>query len=317
MREFLRIAEQAERQAGMVSRRQLLANGVRPGVVLAATRSGRLLSVHHGVYRLAGAPITEKSLPWAAILWSGFEAVLSHRSAGWWGWKLDGLGRKPPQQIELITARDCRWVAPRNIRVRRVVDFDFRLDSTIHNSLPCTTLARTIADLAAVLEPQALEQAFDCAVKRVDDFDGDVLRVLRRIGNKGRAGNAALRAVANRNPTTKTGSPLEVIVRDALTNAGIPLPMSQLATEDRHGDQAAVVDFSWPDRLVVLFVHSNLWHRSRAEVEKDRTQSNALVAAGWRVLTVSSRRLLDDGEAFFAELRATLALDARPSFGSL
>ncbi len=296
----------------MVSRRQLLANGVRPGVVLAATRSGRLLTVHHGVYRLAGAPISERSLPWAAVLWSGFEAVLSHRSAGWWCWKLDGLGRKPPQEIELITARNCRWVAPRNIRVRRVVDFDFRLDSTIHNNLPCTTMARTVADLAAVLDPQALEQAFDSAVKRVDDFDSEVFRLLRRIGNKGRAGNAALRAVANRNPTLKTGSPLEIVVRDALTKAGISSPLAQFSADDRHGAQAGIVDFSWPDRLVILFVHSNLWHRSRAEVEKDRTQTNALVAAGWRVLTVSLRRLLDDGEAFFHELRATLALDARP-----
>jgi hypothetical protein len=309
MNGFQPVAKLAERQGGLVSRQQILRLGISRDAVKRALQSGALLKARRGVFRVPGGSLTDMTRLWAAVLWCGFDAYLSHRTAAWC-WGLDGVGTRLPARLELITRTDSRWVAPPDIHVRRALKLNPRLETTIRKGLPCTTLARTLIDLAAVLEPQALEQAFDSAVRRADDFDRDVFKLLRRLGSARRKGHGLITAVADRNPTLKTGSPLEIITRDVLLMAGIRQPLPQFSVRDANNEQIAVVDFAWTERNVALFVHSDRWHRSRGAVEKDRAQTNALVAAGWRVLAVTDQRLRKDRAGFLDELRATLTLDA-------
>ncbi len=232
MNGFAPIAKLAERQAGLVSRQQILRLGLSRDAVKRALRSGALLKVRRGVFRVPGASLTDATRLWAAVLWCGFDAYLSHRTAAWC-WDLDGVGTKVPARIELITRHDWSWVAPPDIHVRRAVKLNPRLETTIQKGLPCTTLARTLIDLAAVLEPQALEQAFDSGVRRVDDLDRDVFALLGRLGSRGRKGHRLITAVADRNPTLKTGSPLELVTRDVLLMAGIRPPLAQYSVRAR------------------------------------------------------------------------------------
>jgi hypothetical protein len=107
MKGIQRLVLRARRQAGHVSRQQLLERDFRRSSIARAVKSRLLFRVHEGVYRVAGAPDTTEGRLWAAVLWAGDGAVLSHKTAAWWVWSLDGLGRRRPGAVDLTSWRSC------------------------------------------------------------------------------------------------------------------------------------------------------------------------------------------------------------------
>ena len=82
----LAIAGLADRQHGVVARRQLLAMGLGRRAIGGRLARGNLLEVHYGVYAVGRRTLTKKGLGMAAVIAAGPGAVLSHRSAGrLWG----------------------------------------------------------------------------------------------------------------------------------------------------------------------------------------------------------------------------------------
>jgi hypothetical protein len=80
------VARLAERQHGVVARRQLLAAGLTREAMARRIRVGRLYCLYRGVYA-AGHRLLSPEARWmAAVLAAGPHAVLSHRSAAaLWG----------------------------------------------------------------------------------------------------------------------------------------------------------------------------------------------------------------------------------------
>jgi hypothetical protein len=303
-----RFVFRARRQAGLISRAQLLAAKVSSSAIGRGLAAGTLAPLHPGVYRLAGVPDSTDLLPWAAVLWAGDGAVLSHRSAAWWIWRLDGLGRRPPDIVELSVRRSQHLIPPPRIRLYRAAQLRRGADVGLVRGLPCTSLERTLIDLASVLDRLPLEQALDSAARRNRGVYASTREALTRLGSQGRAGTAVLAQLLALEPISPTGSPLEVRVRAALRQAGIPVPMPQLVIEDRNGDLAAVVDFAWPKERVVLFVHSREFHSTPLAHEKDFRQIAALSAANWTVLPLTSRRFDEERESVIEELKHALGL---------
>jgi putative AbiEi antitoxin of type IV toxin-antitoxin system len=80
------IAQLAERQHGVVARRQLLDLGLGRGAISERLACKRLHRVHRGVYAVGHRVISQRGWWMAAVLASGPDAVLSHRSAAaLWG----------------------------------------------------------------------------------------------------------------------------------------------------------------------------------------------------------------------------------------
>jgi hypothetical protein len=308
VRHLNRFVFRARRQAGLISRSQLLAAKVSSAAIGRAVDAGTLSPLHPGVYRLAGVPDSTDLLPWAAVLWAGDRAVLSHRSAAWWIWRLDGLGRRPPDVIEVVVPHSQQLRPPRGVHVYRAVELRRGADIGTMRGLPCTSLERTLIDLARVLEPLALEQALDSAARRNPGIYASTREALTRLGSKGRAGTTVLAQLLALEPVSPSASPLEVRVRVALREAGIPVPMPQVAIEDRNGDLAAVVDFAWEKERVVLFVHSREFHSTLLAHEKDFRQISALMAAGWKVLPLTTKRFEEERDSVIAELKHVLGL---------
>ena len=71
----------ARNQAGVVSRPQALSSGLTRGMIDTKVRSGRWRQVHRGVYATFSGPMTRKTQLWAAVLYAGQGAYLSHRTA--------------------------------------------------------------------------------------------------------------------------------------------------------------------------------------------------------------------------------------------
>src|SRR5829696_4093678 len=79
-------AELADRQHGVVGRRQLVALGLGRGALAEWVRKKRLHRVHHGVYAVGYRRVSRLGWWSAAVLASGPGAVLSHRcAAALWG----------------------------------------------------------------------------------------------------------------------------------------------------------------------------------------------------------------------------------------
>src|SRR5436305_10204398 len=83
------LAEVAARQHGLVARRQLIEAGWSKGSIEKRVRRGRLHRMHAGVYAVGHRQNFQRMWWMAAVLASGPEAVLSHRSAAAL-WKLRG-----------------------------------------------------------------------------------------------------------------------------------------------------------------------------------------------------------------------------------
>lgn len=311
MHHFDELTKLSTKQAGLFSRSQALALEFSPSALDRAVGSKLLVRHCERVYRIAGVPMGRPLDLWAALLWAGADGVLSHETAGWL-WRLEGLGNKPPKTIDVTVPAKRRLVPPDNIALHRTRTLVHGRDWGLLAGYRCTSLARTLIDLAGVLAETNLEHAFGSAWRRNTDNRNAVLEALERLGMKGRAGASLLAKIAGRNELGPTQSWLEQRVRIAMRRANIPLPMPQLAIQDDDGKQIGVFDFAWPQHRLVVFADSWKWHGPRLAFEKDRRQSAALVAAGWFPLPVTHRRLDDDEAGFIRELKRSLRMPVEP-----
>jgi hypothetical protein len=150
----------ASSQHGIVTRTQLLAAGLGPDTIKRRL-GGELLPVHRGVYRVGhSAPSVEASYM-AAVLACGDDGGLSGQAAA----HVYGLTRGAAPRPEVTTTRNrrvpgvvvhrVRWLDPGQV--------------TRYRGIPITTVPRTLVDLAAVLDPDALIRAVHqatCATAR-------------------------------------------------------------------------------------------------------------------------------------------------------
>jgi predicted transcriptional regulator of viral defense system len=122
------------------------------------TATGRLVRAAPNVYAVAGAPATwRQRLSVAAGSLGGWA---SHRAAAAL-WGLDGFS---PRQIEVLVPyglrrRRTEWTVDESRSIRGV-----DLDEV--DDIPCTSLVRTILDVAAVAHPFRVAQALDHASRR-------------------------------------------------------------------------------------------------------------------------------------------------------
>jgi hypothetical protein len=99
-------------------------------------------------------------------------------------------------------------------------------------------------------------------------------------------------------------SPPESRVRLACVRSGLPRPVPQFVVVEA-GEWLGQVDLAWPEaRLIVEY--EGAYHFDELQIPKDDERYAQLVAAGWRVIRLSSIDLRDlDGVV--ARVRAALA----------
>lgn len=137
------LARVASTQHGVVARAQLLGASVSPAEVKHRLRTGALLRVHRGVYRVGHRAPSLEARYLAAVLACGNQALLSGRAAAY----LHGLLKGPAPTPE-VTAPTGRRVS--GVKTRRSPALDAQ-DAPTRCRIPVTTVARTLVDLAATL----------------------------------------------------------------------------------------------------------------------------------------------------------------------
>jgi len=107
--------EQARWQAGVITREQALRAGLSRNAIVSKMRHDRWLRVHRGVYATFTGPIGRDARLWAAVLYAGPGARLSHETAA----ELIRLTDRPSPLIHVSIASERRVVAPEGVAVHR------------------------------------------------------------------------------------------------------------------------------------------------------------------------------------------------------
>ena len=288
-----KVAEVADGQWGVIALEQLRACGVGKGAVEKAVRAGRLHRLYRGVYAVGRASLRREARRLAAVLACGEGAVLSHRSAAahW------GLLETQQASVDVATQRGRRGVP--GIRVHRPRSLTAH-DTTTHEGIPITSVARTLLDLAATTRPDRLERSLAQA-ERLQLYDGTAIaEVLSR--SNGHRGRAALTRATAQEPML-TRSELEANFLELVRQAGLPEPQSNLPLI-AHDHPRLEPDFYWPTCRLVVETDGWETHRTRSAFKRDRRRDAALVAAGWRVMRFTYDDVAYDGATVTRRLRA-------------
>ena len=270
---WLRASRLAGRQFGVLSGAQLRELGVGRGAVAKAVRAGRLHRVHHGVYAVGHRALRVEGRRLAAVLACGPGAVLSHRSAA------SHWGLLATDQVGVdVTAPRSRRGAP-GIRLHTSRSLDAQ-DTTRHEGIPITTVARTLLDLAATTRDDQLERALAQAMYLQLYDHRAITDVITR--SNGHRGTKVLERATEQEPKLTKGA-WEIRMLRIVRGAGLPEPKCNepLHAPD-HGE--CKPDFYWPAHN--LIVETDGWeaHRTLAAFRSDRAKDTALTAAGYRVL---------------------------------
>jgi predicted transcriptional regulator of viral defense system len=290
------VAELAARQWGVVSLEQLRARGVARGAVEKAAAVGRLHPLHRGVYAVGHVRLGREGRYLAAVLACGTRAVLSHRSAAaWWG-----LLQTAQAQVDVTSPHGHHAIAGvRRHQARSLI----AQDTTTHEGIPTTSVARTLLDLAATVRPDRLERALAQA-ERLQLYDqAAIADVLSR--SNGHRGRAALTRATAREPKL-TRSELEAIFLRLVRQAGLPEPESNLPLAALDHPRLEP-DFYWPTHRLVVETDGWETHGTRAAFQTDRRRDASLVAAGWRVMRFTYDDVVHEGPTVVRRLRAATA----------
>ncbi|MEH1055758.1 DUF559 domain-containing protein [Micromonospora sp. CPCC 206171] len=99
--------------------------------------------------------------------------------------------------------------------------------------------------------------------------------------------------------------PPESHLRVRLVLGGLPRPVTRYPVRLPSG-LVLHPDLTWPEFRVAV-EYDGQWHADSDQLHRDRRRLNQLVAAGWLVLHVTSRRFRNDFPALLGEIRTALA----------
>lgn len=235
------------------------------------------------------APSVEADL-WAAVLYAGPGAMLSHTAALWW----HGLIDTRPWPLQVSTPRRCRSL--RGIRVygRRACE------RILHKGLPTTSLDQALLDYAAMAPFERVRHALANAdYGKVLDLDA-----LRAIAGSGRTGSTNLRRALERHEPrlARTRSPLERLFLPLCERAGIPLPDVNVYIA------GVLVDAVWRDKRLVVELDGRNNHSSWAQIQTDRRKELILRGAGFDVIRYGTQQLEEQAEQVEVDLKTALGL---------
>jgi uncharacterized protein DUF559 len=236
----------------------------------------------------------------SALLMPAEAAVGGRSAAAWFGAPFSSAA----DPVLVVVPRDCRWAGPRGVQVHRT---DVRPQEmwTDESGVRLTTATRTAWDIATLESTPTAVALLDGMLRdgrERDDGLGEAALIAQFRGRRGRWGSRRADALL---PLldSRAMSPPESRVRVACQLARLPHPVPQYEVFD---DDAflAQVDLAWPEAKLVV-EYEGAHHFDGLQIAKDDGRYARLVAAGWRVIRLSSVDLRDL-DAVVVRIRAAL-----------
>ena len=291
------IAALAAKQHGVLALHELTALEITPAGVRKRVAAGRLFRCYPGVYSLVPpALLTRKGYWLAAVRACGRGAVLSHVTAA----ALEGLRPTDARHIHVTIPGRSNRNHP-GIRVHRSMTLT-EADVTVVDNIPCTTVARTLFDVAELISRRALERVFDQS-EILEVFDlHEIQDQLAR--NPTRRGARIVRAVLEEHyiGSTLTESELEEAFLALCRRINIPQPQLQQWITLSDGGPPVRADFMWRQERVVVEVDGIKFHGTTQAGPRDAWKDQRLTVDGWRPVRTNAKQIFYRPE----ELEATL-----------
>lgn len=149
-------------QAGIVGRQQLLRDGVNRMTIVAKLKSGQWRQVHHGVYMTYVGELSRRGELWAAVLYAGRGAMLSHETAA----EILGITDRRTESVDVTVPAPRRVHAPQGVTIHSS-SVDYPPWRPFPGYPPHTFFEETVVDLVD-------------AAEHLDDAIGWVTRAMGR-----------------------------------------------------------------------------------------------------------------------------------------
>lgn len=249
--------------------------------------TGRLHRIYPTVYSLVPRELLTREGHWmAAVLACAPGAVLSHRNAA----ALHQLRPSYRTNIDVtVPGRSGRSRA--GIELHRSTTLTCA-DVTRVEGIPCTTVARTMFDLAEVVSRRSVERAFDQA-EVLEVFD---LRALedQLARNATRSPARVVKSILNEHyiGSTPTQSELEEAFLAIVRKLGLPSPRVSRWIDLGDGEPMIWADFVWPEQRVIVETDGRRVHGTHQARERDPRRDQRAMVAGWRPMRTTWRQVM-------------------------
>jgi predicted transcriptional regulator of viral defense system len=295
------IAAVAARQHAVLGLDQLRRLGLSARAAQKRARSGRLHRVHRGVYSLVPRRLLTRQGHWmAAVLASGAGAVVSHRTAA----ALHGLIQYNGRKLDVtVPGPNRRYGGP--FVVHRSTTLT-RRDVTAVDNIPCTTVARTLLDLAEVVDRRRHERAFDQA--EIQEFldSAAIADQLERNSTRPAARKTKTLLAEHYPGSTLTESQLEEAFLALCRRAGLPQPEVQQWINLPDGGDPIRADFLWRPEHVIVETDGEKYHKTSQRRSSDRRKDQRLTLYGFRPVRTDAKQVLGRPAELEATLRALI-----------
>jgi predicted transcriptional regulator of viral defense system len=281
------IVAHAVPQHAVLSLGQLTEVGMAPSSVRGRANARRLHRIYRGVYALVPESLLTAKGRWmAAVLACGPGAVLSHQTAA----ALHGLRRTDRAKVDVTVPRRSRRAHPGIDVHRSTILTD--TDVTTVGGIPCTTVARTLLDLAAVLQRRPVERAFDQAemervlsLRAIDDL-------LRR--NPTHQGARVVKAILAEHyvGTTPTVNEYEEAFFAICRRIDVPIPEVNQWVDLHDGAPPIKADFLWREQRVIVETDSVKYHGTHQARQRDPRRDQRAMLAGWRTVRTTWQQVM-------------------------
>ena len=272
----------ATRQHGVASADQMRRLGLDASGIARRVRAGRLHRLHQGVYAVGHRALSLNGRQLAAVLAAGSGGLLGYRSAA----RLWDLIRHSGA-IEVTSPRSRKPQTGFTLHTSRRLT---EADRAVVAGIPVTTVARTLVDLAEVVNEHRLSKAINQAEIQ-GRFDLAAVRAaLARVpGRTGR--HRLMRVLRMYEPAPAvTRSENERRFLEVCDRQGIPRPLSN---KSRAGYE---LDLLWPGHGLAVEVDDPAIHHTMHSYHADRRRDRALAAHDIHVIRVTPLDLENERE---------------------
>lgn len=227
----------------------------------------------------------------AAVLACEEGTVLSHGSAaellGLWDRQLPAVHVIPPNW----SGRKIDGIRWHRVRLPLADEFEVR------DGIPCTTVSRTIVDMAGgsgwaqlrrLVEQAAIMRRLD-----VEEIDRILTRGRRRGAPRLRAILAPWRGTREKRPVLR--SRLEARLLPRLIEEGLPAPRTNVKLQvEGHRFE---IDLLWEAQRLAIETDGEETHGTPVAFQRDRKRDQILTAAGYRTARVTWDQVRDEPKA--------------------
>jgi len=297
----------AEQQHSLFTLAQALEAGFTRPRIRRKLESGEWIEVEPRVYGVAlSGPLTWRARLHALVL--STSGVASHRGAA----ALHKLP-PPPDEHELTVVRSARTRSTAWAHTTGALD---AIDVAVAYGIPTTAPARTLIDLAGVLEPDEFEAVLDLAIVTRVVLPVRLRARARALWTPRRSGCPVVLRLLDDRDATVLGSRnvWEARVLRLIRAASLPNP--QVNARVRVGGRTRSLDFAWTREKVAVEFDGFVPHSSRRVFDDDRERQNELVDDGWLVFRLTKTALGRDARVALRPIERALAkrlLDGTPA----